>query len=382
MTSTRPVFLGWAFSCGGLKSKAVNLILPRSGSVFILLFWLGLTIAGQSQTRVQTFHGLRPAAAGPLQPLARLPSETNLTVEIGLPLRHATALAGLLRDLYDPASPRFRRYLTPTQFAEQFGPSEEDYREVIGWATNRGLLVAATQANRTLLRVTGSVGQIEAALHVRMEVYQHPTEARPFFAPDTEPSVDLTVPLLTIKGLDNLVLPHPMNLKWPVEGTNATTYLGGSGPGGNYFANDFRAAYAPGVALDGTGQSVGLFEMDGYYAADIAKYESLAKLPNVTLTNVLLDGFSGDAGGYDVEVTLDIDMVIGMAPGLSRVIVYEGNSINHILNQMALDNLASQLSCSWAFDQQTDPIREQIYQQFAAQGQTMFQAAGGSSAFR
>jgi len=47
------------------------------------------------------------------------------------------------------------------------------------------------------------------------------------------------------------------------------------------------------VALDGTGQAVGLLEFDGYFASDIYAYEKLAGLPNVPLTNVLVNGYSG-----------------------------------------------------------------------------------------
>ena len=121
--------------------------------------------------------------------------------------------------------------------------------------------------------------------------------------------------------------------------------------------------------------------MDGYYSSDIAEYESLSGLPNVTLTNVLVDGFNGAPGSKNIEVALDIDMAISMAPGLSSVIVYEGTTPDDVFNQMAMDNRASQLSCSWGFGPQTDPAREQIFQQFAAQGQTMFQASGDSGAY-
>ena len=52
----------------------------------------------------------------------------------------------------------------------------------------------------------------------------------------------------------------------------------------------------------GTGQTVGLFEADGYYASDIANYEGAAFSANseyspfVPLTNVLIDGFNGAPG--------------------------------------------------------------------------------------
>jgi uncharacterized repeat protein (TIGR03803 family) len=331
----------------------------------------------------QSLRGQVPPVAGHLQPVDRLDGSTRLNLAIGLPLRNQGALAGLLRDLYDPASPRFHQYLTAGQFAEQFGPTAQDYQAVLRFAQAHGLTVTGTHPNRTLLDVSGTVADIEKTLHLRMRVYPHPTEARTFYAPDAEPSLDLDVPVLGISGLDNFILPRPMNLKTAAwnTGTNATAYVTGSGPGGFFIGGDFRAAYAPGVALDGAGQSVGLFELDGYYPSDIADYESLAKLPNVTLTNILLDGFSGTPGDENIEVALDIDMSICMAPGLLQVMVYEGTTPNDVLNRMATDDQAKQLSSSWGFGPQTDPVREQIYEQFAAQGQSLFQASGDSGAY-
>ena len=193
------------------------------------------------------------------------------------------------------------------------------------------------------------------------------------------------MPVLGISGLDNFTLPHPMNLRTAAAfntDTNATAYMTGSGPRGYFIGGDFRAAYAPGVALNGAGQSVGLFELDGYYPSDISDYEILAKLPTVTLTNILLDGFNGTPRSENLEVALDIDMAICMAPGLLRVMVYEGEIPNDILSRMATDNQAKQLSSSWGnFGTPSDPVRDQIYQQFAAQGQSMFQASGDSGAY-
>src|SRR5207253_10548903 len=112
---------------------------------------------------------------------------------------------------------------------------------------------------------------------------------------------------------------------------------------------DFRAAYAPGVTLTGAGQAIGLFELDGFYASDVQANFAQAGLPAVPTQTVLLNGFSGSPGSANIEVTLDIMMAAYMAPGLSKVIVYEGTNWNDVLNRMATDNLASQLSCSWAF---------------------------------
>jgi subtilase family serine protease len=349
--------------------------------VAIFLAWFFLSTAGFCQSNLQTIHGQRPQAVDRLKPLARFASSNHLNLVLGLPLRNHEGLARLLRDIYDPASPDYHKYLTPAQFAERFSPSERDYDELARFASSHGLTVTETHANRTLLDVTGSAGDIEKAFHVRMGLYQHPNEARVFYAPDTDPSLDLAVPILSVQGLDNFDRPRPMNLITAFDSTNAPGSATGSGPFGFYLGSDFRAAYAPGLALTGAGQRVGLLELDGYFASDIAEYESLAKLPNVTLTNILLDEFNGVPGQNETEVTLDIDMAISMAPGLSEVLVYEGTVPDDILNRMATDDLASQLSCSWGFEPPVDATRDQIYEQFAAQGQTMFQASGSSGAY-
>ncbi len=65
-----------------------------------------------------------------MQPLGRLQAVQRLNLAIGLPLRNREALTNLLEAVCNPASPRFRQYLTPEQFASNFGPSEQDYEAV------------------------------------------------------------------------------------------------------------------------------------------------------------------------------------------------------------------------------------------------------------
>jgi subtilase family serine protease len=134
------------------------------------------------------------------------------------------------------------------------------------------------------------------------------------------------------------------------------------------------------VSLLGSGQSLGLFELATYFSDDITTYESKTGLPNVLVTNVVVDNDTNAPGFGTLEVSLDIEMAIAMAPGLSNVLVYEGFIPNDILNQMATDNLAKQLSSSWDFSP-VDANTEQIFEQFAAQGQSMFQASGDSGAY-
>jgi uncharacterized repeat protein (TIGR01451 family) len=329
----------------------------------------------------QTLRGHVPAATARLQPLGDLEPSKPLEILIGLPLRNREALTNLLNDLYDPSSPSYHQYLTPAKFADRFGPTPKDYQSVIDFAKSNGLTLLRTSANRTIADVSGSVADIEKVFHVKLRVYQHPTEARTFYAPASEPSVDLATPLLGITGLDNFILPHPLVVRKAKK--NPAKPMSGSGPSGLYWGNDFRAAYVPGTTLTGTGQTVGLFELDSYYPSDITTYESDAGLPNVPVSSVLVGGANGNPGQDNVEVALDIDMSISMAPGLSGVVVYEGPQSsmgpNLVLDSMVTSGAASQFSCSWGFNINSTTV--QYFQQFGAQGQSFFLASGDSGAF-
>ena len=354
---------------------------------------LGLLSAGAfsaiaAGTGRQLLHGHVPAAVGRLQAVGNLPPTNQLHLAIGLPLRNPAALDELLQQIYDPASPKFRQYLTPGQFTEQFGPTEPDYQKVIAFAQTNGLTVTATHGNRVLLDVSGSVAEIEKAFNVNLHLYQHPLENRKFFSPDSEPSVDLDVPLADISGLNNYSLPHPKNIITS-HSAGATTALPKAGSfGGAYVGMDFRNAYAPGTTLDGAGQMVGLLQFDGFYSNDIIAYENLLPgSPRVPLETVIIDSATNPPGSGNIEVSLDIEMAIAMAPGLAKIVVFEGNTAagffnpNDVLNTMAASNMVKNLSCSWGWSGGPDATMENIFLQMAAQGQSFFNASGDSDAF-
>jgi uncharacterized repeat protein (TIGR01451 family) len=341
---------------------------------------------------MQILTGHVPVNPSVAQSIGRLPETTRLNLAVGLPLRNRETLNNLLEQLYDPSSPLYHQWLAVSQFTERFGPSAKDYEAVAAFLESRGLRVTEKYSNRMLLNVSGSVADIEKAFHVNLLVYPHPQEARTFYAPDAEPSLDLDVPILHISGLDNYHLARPEIVKLPPaksppQPQDAMPQAGsGSGTGGALMGVDFRGAYASGVGLNGAGQYVGLFELDSYYPSDIATYAAMAGLANTPLQNVLLDGVSGAPGysgisGAVSEVSLDIEMALSMAPGLAGVIVYEGFNPDSILNKMATDNLAKQLSSSWSFGSATDTTMTQIFQQFAAQGQSYFNASGDDGAY-
>jgi len=331
-------------------------------------------------------RGHVPAAVAGLQPVNRLDATTNLHLAIGLPMRNKSALTNLIEDLYNPASPNYHHYLTTAQFTDQFGPTPEDCQKVMDYLQSRGLKVTGTYSNRMVLDVDGAAADVEQAFHVRLQVYRHPTEPRNFFSPDQEPSVDTDVPVLAVMGLDNYIVPHPMDLRRKKPGvptgSGITPYAEiGSGANGSFIGNDFRTAYVPGVTNTGTGQYIGLMEFGPYYTNDITTYEIAAgRSTNIVVSNIFLNGVTlPPANGTDAgEQALDIEMCIAMAPG-ATVLYYGGNSVDSILGRIASDNLAKQISCSFGFG--IDATTEQLYQEFVAQGQNYFQASGDAGAY-
>ncbi|HEV2320276.1 MAG TPA: S53 family peptidase, partial [Verrucomicrobiae bacterium] len=342
--------------------------------------------AAAQQMKTLSGHVPRVLSRFHLQPIADLPADTNLTIAISLPVQNEDVLDSLLSQIYNPASTNYHHYLKAGEFAVRFGPTAGDYQKVMDFAKANNLAIVLAYSNHMLLDVSGKASDIENAFHVKLRTYHHPFENRTFFAPDTDPTLDASVPIAHISGLDNFVIPRPLLKERPLNkiAPAAKSYLG-SAPGGGYMGKDFRAAYAPGVTLDGSGQNIALFELDGYFTSDILAYETQAGLPNLTITNINVDGgVPNPTGVGDPEVSLDIEMDISMATNSSEIIVYEAplgpsSSTLDLLNRIASDDLAKQISSSWVI--RDDPAFDVYFKQMALQGQSFFQASGDEGAY-
>jgi len=375
----------WRYAVKEANQKPIGLKRSnrfKSPAVLMLVLLAGM-LAGSVGAAV-TLPGHVPAAVSSLTSLGALPATNQLRLAISLPLRNPTALAALLKQIYDPASTNYHHYLTPAQFTAQFGPTPADYQKVADFAQSNGLAVVGRYPNRLILDVTANVSNINKAFKVTLRTYNHPKEARTFYAPDVNPSVAATLPILHISGLDNYSLPHPMSHFVPAGQTPGNSPKAGTGPSGSYLGTDFRKAYVPGTSLTGAGQNVGLLQFDGFYASDIAAYKTLIGMgggPQVV--TVPVDGGVATPGGGNVEVCLDIEMILAMAPGVSKIYVYEAPNPSpwvDLLNAMVANTTINQFSCSWGGGG-PDPAAELIFQQMAAQGQSFYNASGDSCAF-
>jgi subtilase family serine protease len=348
------------------------------------LCFLSIPVQARKAAQVLLNH-VRPAVTnGRAARVGSMPSNQHLRLAIMLPLRNQNELTSLLKRLYDRSRPDYRHFLTVAQFTERFAPTKRDYQAVVKFARSKGFTVTHAPANRMLVHLYGNVSQINKAFHVTMTNYRHPTESRIFYSPDREPSLELGVTVAHIAGMNNFSLPRPKFRRAP---SNFRRTSVGSGPGGAYLGNDMRAAYYGGTTLTGSGQAIGLLEFDGYNMSDVTA--SFAGESNsVPIHNVLLDGATAGSDGDDGEQVLDIVQAASMAPGLSQIRVYiaPGNSQIgvgdvDIFNEMATENIAKQLSCSWGWNPDDTTQLDPIFQEFAAQGQNLFVASGDAGAY-
>jgi kumamolisin len=191
------------------------------------------------------------------------------------------------------------------------------------------------------------------------------------------------VALWHIAGLDNYSIPKPALVKNPGVKSNATT---GSCPDESFCGSDMRAAYYQGTSLTGAGQTLGLLEYYGTDLTDLDTYFTNAhQTNNVPITLISTDGTPTKCvypSCDDTEQTIDMTQAIGMAPGLAGLYMYVGSTDSAIFNAMATHNpLNAQLSCSWYWSPADPNTLNPIFEEFAAQGQNLFDAAGDDGAW-
>ena len=299
---------------------------------------------------------------------------TNLHLVWGLPLHNQAELDTLLADLYNPASTNYHKFLSPTEFATRFSPTEVEYAKVIAFAQSNGFIVTKRHANRFILEVDGTTPIVERGLGVKMGTYHHP-DGRTIYAPNKNPLIPSGIDVQDIQGLTDDNKPKPASVIKEAGSATAGSYTG------LFIGKDFRKAFAADTSMTGSGQLVGLVEFDGYYAADITKYATKAGIAVPAITKVLLDGMTGSAGTDNSEVALDIDMSMSLAPG-AGIVVFEGQSANTILGAMVARTDIKQFSCSWIWSGGINQSTDNLFKQMAAQGQSFFQASGDSDGYR
>ncbi len=363
--------------------------------VFAALLIAAASCLAQS---VMTHHVRDVVSNGKAQANGRLPGNQVLQLDLVLPLRDPAGLKAFLADVYNPKSPNYRQFLTPAEFTARFGPTVDDYETVVRFAKTYGFEVVGGSRDGMLVQVKGTVSNIEAAFHVNMRTYQHPTENRTFFSPDREPTLDLPFNLWHISGLDNYSLPQSAVRHEQRRVRRGPRHRCGESrfprhhrlrPVGLLPRQRYaRRLLRIGTALTGAGQNLGLLEYYGTDLADLTTYfKNVGQTNNVPVTLLSTDGTSTSCYTIracdDTEQTLDMTQAIGMAPGLASLVMYVGSTDTSIISAMTTHNpLPTTIGCSWGWTPADPSTLDPYFQKMAAQGQNFFAASGDYSTWK
>lgn len=359
-------------------------------------------------------------------------SSAKMTVQVVLAPTNQAELDSLLADVYNPNSSSYQQWLAQGEFNARFAPSSEQIAAVAAHLQSSGLVIEQS-ASPFLVRASGPSSQVEAAFATTLHNYRN-SKGITYFTNTSAVQLPSSVSagVLGVVGLSNTVRSHPLYRRIPnsmlarttscdspypslayivdlyIDGTSLPYGYGG-GPGcSGLTPSQTNSIYgAPDVGPFGKGAGVNLavFELSAYQHSDIATWAHQFYGPSYTPPLVDIDVDSGPLGAFcptgdtcypgyggDIEVDADIEMQLTVAPDARRILVY--NAPNDFTGQTSLDeyakiandNRADVISSSWGVcenDLTAGYVQAEnlVFEQMAAQGQSMFAAAGDSGAF-
>lgn len=389
-----------------------------------LLTLLLAMVIGSAQGQRKPAHAQAPNSSGPLvtlpnHTLKNLPAAAGLpqspsiagggpdsasnqpiTVTIVLNRTDQSAFEAFWEDIENPSSPNFDHFLTQTDLANRFGPSQQTYDAVLSYLQGYGLTLVDGSSNRLTLTVRGTRAAAEKAFNVSIKDYQVSNHA--FHANTADPAVPAGVAssIHAVVGLSNLARPHASAGQTQPLGAASSGGLSPASPASIATAYNFGS-----VGADGAGQKIGIMEFDNFNRSDINSWltsqygpcssggSSCASATMKRLSEVDVNGGTPVCGGgstpcdNETEVLEDVDTAIGMATGATYVVYDAPNDTTtdqQILNAMIGDG-DTVISNSWSYcEDQTDlsdvASIDSILQSAAASGITVYSATGDSGA--
>ena len=278
--------------------------------------------------------------------------------------------------------PADRRYIPHEEFAESFGGDPDDAAAIRNVVSQWGVHVVETDLARRSLRLSGSLSSICDLLGSEVGRYRGPAG---LFRARTGPlrlPAGLEQRIVGIFGLD-------------VRPQLQTHFRVAAAPSVSYSPLMVGTAYAFPSADSGSGQCVGILEFGGgYRAEDLQKFFSSMGESLPAITAVSIDGATnaptGNPGGPDAEVELDIEIVGALVPGARIVAYFAPNSEQGFVDAMSTAihdavNRPNLLSVSWggpepSWTRQAMTVFSQACEDATAMGVTILAASGDRGA--
>ncbi len=294
-----------------------------------------------------------------------------------------TSLQQLLASQQNPASADFHKWLTPEQYADRFGASQNDVNRITAWLQSQGLRVQRVARSRTWIEFSGTARQVENALHT--QIHQYLQDGELHYANSTDPSIPaaLSDVALGLRGLNNYRLK-------PRGRVRALAPRDTTGGGDHQMApDDFATIYdvAPlyTAGINGTGQKLVVIGQTDINLSDIQAFRRKFNLPAMDPKVILVKGQT-DPGVSQTDLPeADLDVEWSGAVARNAEIIFVNSSDVFTSLQDAVDQVyAPVITMSYGLCEGSDlvdlPAERQTAQQANAEGITWLNAAGDNGA--
>jgi trimeric autotransporter adhesin len=306
-----------------------------------------------------------------------------------------TALRQFLQDVHTRGNANYHKWLTPEAIGKLYGPDDSDITAVSAWLQSQGFSVARLTKGKTAIEFSGTAAQLHQAFNV--EIHSYLVNGQTHYANDRDPQIPVALaPVVAGVTTMNDFAPksysryfgnatfdrntHKLVPQWTFpSGNNLLDF----GPADFAVQYDVNPLYTSGIT--GSGVTIGILGDSNVDPSVVATYRSFFGLPANPL-NVVVDGMDPGENYDAVESFLDVEVSGAVAPGATiNLYTSAGTSLQYGLDLAAQravdDDIATVLSTSYGTCEQQmgtagNEFWSALWEQAAAQGQTVFVSAG------
>ena len=375
-----------------------RLVLGRVASVVALLVGSVAVMQGAVQNRIVGGAGAtKVAMAQSVSPKVNRATDlgeadgsvalSSMTLRFNMTDVQKAALTQLLIDQQNPASTKYHQWLTPEQFAAQFGVSNADMTTVSNWLTSQGFKITNAARSKTFIQFSGTVAQAQSAFQT--SIHKVSLNGEEHVANVTEAALPLGIAAVvgSVAGLNDFKL-KPRIRAHQVQ-ASADPKFTSSISGNTYIApGDFYTIYDVSPLLsnsiNGNGITIAVAGQTDISLSDVAAFRSASGL-STNAPTVKLYGTDPGTSSDDIdEAQLDVEWSGAVAPSASILYVNSQNVIDSLVdiidNQLAPIASISYGDCESGTGQSEINTLNQAFMQANAEGITVFGPAGDSGA--
>ncbi len=318
------------------------------------------------------------------------------------------ALRQLIAQMHTPGSPNYHQWLTPDQFGAQFGPSDQDIATIESWLGSHGFAVSKVNPGKGTLEFSGSVAQMREAFHT--QIHKYAVNGESHYANANDPQIPAALAPV-IGGFASL---NNFHVKSYVEKLGEATYDPATGRAkpqwtfgsGSFDYQNYNFVVSPGdfavqydlnplynQGINGSGQTIAIVNESNINIDLVNQFRTLFNLP-ANPPQVIIDGNDPGVDGINnpdgpnyasAEAYLDVEWSGAVAPNASIDLVIAADTSLEAGLILAMEhavygNVAPVISLSFGACEASlgayNSFIESIWEQAAAQGQTVMVSSG------